>query len=210
MQSYHMTPHTRSLPNMGTCHQSAHPLGWDYLLLELLSRWSLFLFTTHAQLFLSISLSLISLIPFIRITFLFLLLYYHHVPSFYFSSYDSHQATGRQDCYCALEWGLHYSYCRREGPATFSETFLSGPPKSGLSALSTASSSSTKPWETFSSQQCCTWGMNIPYFNRKAAIIPVSITPHFPSVGTGLMTSAYKKGKSYLIRKQKYSLIKGA
>ena len=67
---------------------------------ELLSRWSLFLFTTHAQLFLSISLSLI---PFIHITFLFLLLYYHHVPSFYFSSYDSHQATGRQDCYCSLE-----------------------------------------------------------------------------------------------------------
>ena len=69
----------------------------------LLSRWSLFLFTTHAQLFLFIPFSLISLIPFICITFLFLLLYYHHIPSFYFSSYDSHQATGRQDCYCTLE-----------------------------------------------------------------------------------------------------------
>ena len=57
----------------------------------MLLRWSLFLFTTHAQLFLSVSLSLI---PFIHITFLFLLLYYHHVPSSYFSSYDSHQATG--------------------------------------------------------------------------------------------------------------------
>ena len=29
----------------------------------------------------------------------------------------------------------HYSYCRHEGPATFSETFSSGPPRSGLSAV---------------------------------------------------------------------------
>ena len=100
---------------------------------------------------LSLSLSLLFLFPFIRITFLFLLLYYHHFPSFYFSFYDSHQATGRQDCYCTTR--THYSYCRREGPATFSETFLSGPPRSGLSALSTASSSSTKTLETFSSQR---------------------------------------------------------
>ena len=117
---------------------------------KLLSRWSLFLFTTHAQLFLSISLSLI---PFIHITFLFLLLYYHHVPSFYFLLLRFTPSDRETRLLPFIGTKTNYSYCRQEGPATFSETFLSGPPRSGLSALSTASSSSTKTLETFSSQR---------------------------------------------------------
>ena len=116
----------------------------------LLSRWSLFLFTTHAQLFLFISFSL-----------LFLLYPHYFLISPLTSSPRSFPSisplmihTKRQgDKIVIVHWNkAHYSYCRREGPATFSETFLSGPPRSGLSALST-SSSSTKTWETFSSQR---------------------------------------------------------
>ena len=126
----------------------------------MLLRRSLFQFMTHAQLFLFIPFSLLFLLFLLSASLSYFSSYIitTFLP-FYFSSYDSHQVTGRQNCYCALETKAHYSYCRCEGPATFSETFLSGPPRSGLSALSTASSSSTKTWETFSSQRssknCC-------------------------------------------------------
>ena len=117
--------------------------GATCTLQRLLLCWCLFLFHDSC-----LTLSFISLTPFIFITlFLILLSHYHHVPStlfllFLISRFTPSNRETRLLFHILDE--AHYSYCRCNRPATFSEALSSGPPRSGLSALSTVSSSSTK------------------------------------------------------------------
>ena len=58
--------------------------------------------------------------------------------------------------------------------------------------------------------RCRTWGMDIPYFNGKVAIIPIFHNTPLPLSRNRPDDLSIQERKSYLIRKHKYSLIKGA